>query len=202
MGALKNWVELQNKAGVNDKLYFFIASFHALTVPQNASQLYRDRRQLLATLIAIGLDPKKCTIFLQDHVPEHAELGWYLMCMSPFGRLERMTTWKSKIATLQNSGNIDHVNESQLQLGLFAYPVLQAADILMYQYVIPLTFRATHVPVGDDQTQHLELTRDLAIHFNRAVKSRFFRLPEQIISACPMNPDPSSIEAYIILAKP
>ena len=71
----------------------------------------------------------------------------------------------------------------------------------MYQYVIPLTFRATHVPVGDDQTQHLELTRDLAIHFNRAVKSRFFHLPEQIISACPMNPDPSSIEAYIILAK-
>ncbi|CCU97695.1 unnamed protein product [Malassezia sympodialis ATCC 42132] len=137
-GIPHNWVELQNKAGVNDKLYFFIASFHALTVPQNASQLYRDRRQLLATLIAIGLDPKKCTIFLQDHVPEHAELGWYLMCMSPFGRLERMTTWKSKIATLQNSGNIDHVNESQLQLGLFAYPVLQAADILMYHNLLQI----------------------------------------------------------------
>lgn len=136
MGALKNWVSLQNKAAPNDQLYFFIASLHALTVPQKPAQLYQDRRQLLATLIAIGLDPKRCTIFLQDHIPEHTELGWYLMCISSFGRLERMTTWKSKIATLQNSGSIDHVNESQLQLGLFAYPVLQAADILMYQYVL------------------------------------------------------------------
>ena len=174
LGALKTWTTLQNEADPQDELYFFIASLHALTIPQNPKQLYHDRRNLLAALIAVGLDPHRCTIFMQDQVPQHAELSWLLMCQSPFGRLERMTTWKSKIATIQNSASEDHVNESQLQLGLFAYPVLQTADILMYH--------ATHVPVGEDQQQHLELTRDLAHSFNRSVKKPFFPIPEALLS--------------------
>lgn len=174
LGALKTWKALQNEADPQDELFYFIASLHALTIPQNPKQLYHDRRNLLAALIAVGLDPHRCTIFMQDQVPEHAELNWLIMCQSPFGRLERMTTWKSKIATIQNSASEDHVSESQLQLGLFAYPVLQTADILLYH--------ATHVPVGEDQQQHLELTRDLANSFNRYVKKRFFPIPHALLS--------------------
>lgn len=94
MGALRSWVDLQNQAEKDDQFFFFIASLHAVTVPQKPAQLYTDRRNLLAALIAIGLDPHRCTVFLQDQVPEHTELGWYFMCIAPFGRLERMTTWK------------------------------------------------------------------------------------------------------------
>lgn len=94
LGALKLWVDLQNSASKEDELVFFIASLHALTVPQNPVQLNSDRRHLMATLLAIGLDPQRCTLFYQDQVPEHTELMWILACATPFGRLERMTTWK------------------------------------------------------------------------------------------------------------
>lgn len=172
LGALKLWVDLQNSAAKEDELVFFIASLHALTVPQNPVQLNSDRRHLMATLLAIGLDPQRCTLFYQDQVPEHTELMWILACATPFGRLERMTTWKSKLATLLNSASTDKVDESLLQLGLFAYPTLQAADILLYH--------ATQVPVGDDQTQHLELTRDTAQSYNRLVKQNYFPIPAQL----------------------
>lgn len=94
LGALKSWLTWQETAHPDDELFYFIASLHALTVPQNAKDLYAGRRNLLAALIAMGLNPHRCTIFLQDQVPEHTELGWILMCIAPFGRLERMTTWK------------------------------------------------------------------------------------------------------------
>lgn len=126
---------------------------------------------MMAALVAMGVDPQRCTLFHQDEVAGHTELMWFLSCLTSFGRLERMTTWKSKLATLHES---DQVNEAQLQLGLFSYPVLQAADILLYH--------ATHVPVGEDQTQHLELTRDLAHQFNNAVKTRYFAQPNYMLT--------------------
>ena len=167
LGALKSWVDLQNTAAPDDELFFFLADLHALTVPQDPARLYQDRRNMLAALVATGIDPHRCTLFHQDQVPEHTQLMWFLSCITPFGRLERMTTWKSKLATLQE-------NEAQLQLGLFSYPVLQAADILIYH--------GTHVPVGEDQTQHLELTRDIAHQFNNAVKKRYFLQPEYMLT--------------------
>lgn len=171
LGALKSWVDLQNRADARDELYFFIVGLHALTVPQDPKQLYAGRRNMMAALLAVGIDPNRCTLFQQDEVPEHTELMWLLSCLTSFGRLERMTTWKSKLSTLHNS---DQVTASQLQLGLFAYPVLQAADILLY--------RGTHVPVGEDQTQHLELTRDIAHQFNTMTKSPYFVQPTSLFT--------------------
>lgn len=171
LGALKNWVDLQNTAAPDDELFFFLADLHALTVPQDPARLYQDRRNMMAALVATGIDPHRCTLFHQDQVPEHTQLMWFLSCITSFGRLERMTTWKSKLATLQES---EKVNEAQLQLGLFSYPVLQAADILIYH--------GTHVPVGEDQTQHLELTRDIAHQFNNAVKKRYFQQPDYMLT--------------------
>ena len=167
LGALRNWLDLQTTAGPQDRLFFSIVGLHAITMPQSPRQLWAERRDMMATLLAIGLDPERSTIFHQEQVHQHAELGWVLNCLAPFGRLQRMTTWKAKLATAQT-------DESHLALGLFAYPVLQAADILLY--------RATHVPVGEDQVQHLELSRDLADLFNRTYKSRFFPLPQHLIT--------------------
>lgn len=129
---------------------------------------------MLATLLAIGLDPQRCTIFHQDQLSEHTELAWILNCITPFGKLHRMTTWKGKLATVKNAAEGSEVDDKDLNLGLFAYPVLQAADILLY--------KATHVPVGDDQIQHLELSRDLADGYNRKFKRGFFPLPAHIIT--------------------
>ncbi len=122
---------------------------------------------MMATLLAIGLDPQRCTIFHQDQVSEHTELAWILNCITSFGKLQRMTTWKSKLATAKNVSETTEIDDKDLSLGLFAYPVLQAADILLY--------KATHVPVGEDQIQHLELSRDLADVYNRRFSKRFFR---------------------------
>ncbi|EPQ26920.1 uncharacterized protein PFL1_05555 [Pseudozyma flocculosa PF-1] len=174
LGALRNWVDLQNGASPDDTLLFSIVGMHALTMPQDPKRLFRERREMMATLLAIGLDPHRCTIFHQDQVKQHAELAWYLMCQTPFGKLGRMTTWKSKLATARNSADESSIDETQLALGLFAYPVLQAADILLY--------RSTHVPVGEDQVQHLELSRDVADLFNRTYRKRFFPLPQHIIT--------------------
>ena len=146
LGALKNWVALQNSGDY--ELYFFIADLHSLTI-QMDPKIRRDNIRLLAAeFIAAGLDPKKCTIFVQSHVPEHTELAWVFNTITPVGELERMTQFKDK--ALQNDKNVNS--------GLLTYPCLMAADILLY--------RATTIPVGQDQIQHLELTHDTVRWFN------------------------------------
>ena len=144
LGAVKNWSELADEFDC----YYFMADLHSITVRQNPADLRRRSTAQLAQYIACGLDPKKNTLFLQSHVHEHAELGWILNCFTMFGELSRMTQFKDKSA--KNAENING--------GLFTYPALMAADILLYQ--------ADYVPVGEDQKQHCELTRDVAIRFN------------------------------------
>ncbi|KAJ3903400.1 hypothetical protein F5879DRAFT_959761 [Lentinula edodes] len=176
LGALSNWVKLQNTASPSDELLFSIVGWHALTLPQDPQKLREARMDILAVLLAIGIDPDRAVVFHQDHNPNHTELAWIFNCITPMGKLRRMTTWKSRLATSRNIGEEDavDVDDGGLNLGLFAYPVLQAADILAY--------RATHVPVGDDQTQHLELCRVIADQFNRNFKGmeKLFPLPIQL----------------------
>ncbi|KAG1819783.1 tryptophanyl-tRNA synthetase [Suillus subaureus] len=174
LGALSNWVKLQKSAEPEDKLLFSIVGWHALTLPQDPAALLAARNDMLAVLLAIGIDPDRSILFHQDHNPHHTELSWILSCITPMGKLRRMTTWKSRLAAARNSGSEDMVDESMLNAGLFMYPVLQAADVLVY--------KATHVPVGDDQQQHIELTRDIADIFNRTFKgtSPLFPLPTYV----------------------
>ncbi len=158
MGAIRNWVSLQDEY---DCLYC-IVDMHAITVRQDPATLRRRSVDQLAQYIACGLDPKKNIMFIQSHVPQHAELGWILGCYTQFGELSRMTQFKMK--SQQHADNIT--------AGLFTYPVLMAADILLYQ--------ADLVPVGEDQKQHVELTRDIAQRFN-GLYSDTFVLPEPFI---------------------
>ncbi len=158
IGALKNWVELSDQYDC----YYMMADMHAITVRQNPAELRRRTLAQLAQYIACGLDPQKNTIFIQSHVPAHAELSWVLACYTMFGELSRMTQFKDKSAK-----NADNINA-----GLFTYPVLMAADILIYQ--------ADLVPVGEDQKQHVELTRDIAQRFN-GVYGDVFKMPEPFI---------------------
>ncbi|CCA69031.1 probable tryptophanyl-tRNA synthetase, mitochondrial [Serendipita indica DSM 11827] len=167
-GALSQWVEMQNSPEPQTLLYS-VVGLHALTMPQDAKKLREDRLNTLASILAVGVDPKKAVLFFQEDVPHHAELAWLLNCMVNIGRLKRMTTWKSKLQIQQNLDVDTEVDESGLNLGLFTYPVLQAADVLLY--------RTTHVPVGEDQRQHLELARELAQKVNRVMKTDFFPLP-------------------------
>jgi tryptophanyl-tRNA synthetase len=156
LGAVKNWVGLQ--AGFD--CIFCIVDLHAITVPQDPAELRQSTRDVAAAYIAAGIDPDRCIIFNQSMVSAHAELGWLLSCLTPLGWLNRMTQFKDKAGK----------NRDSVGLGLFAYPVLMAADILAY--------KATHVPVGEDQKQHLELSRDIAQAFNRQFDVEFFPLPE------------------------
>ena len=158
LGAVKNWNELADQFDC----YYFMADLHTLTVRQNPAELRRRSLAQLAQYIACGLDPEKNTLFIQSHVHEHAELGWILNCYTMFGELSRMTQFKDKSAK-----NADNING-----GLFTYPALMAADILMYQ--------ADYVPVGEDQRQHCELTRDIAIRFNN-IYGETFKVPEPYI---------------------
>ena len=144
LGAVKNWAELPDQFDC----FYFMADLHTITVRQEPKELRRRSTTQLAQYIACGLDPEKNTLFLQSHVHEHAELGWILNCYTMFGELSRMTQFKDKSAK-----HADNING-----GLFTYPSLMAADILLYQ--------ADYVPVGQDQKQHCELTRDIAIRFN------------------------------------
>ncbi|KAI5997248.1 hypothetical protein F5J12DRAFT_339576 [Pisolithus orientalis] len=171
LGALSNWVKLQKTADPDDTLLFSIVGWHALTLPQDPAVLRSARDDMLAVLLAIGLDPERSVLFHQDHNLHHVELCWILNCLTPVGKLRRTTTWKSRLATSRNATSEAEVDESLLNSGLFTYPVLQAADVLIY--------RATHVPVGEDQQQHIELTRDLAEIFNRTFKGQkpLFPLP-------------------------
>ena len=152
LGAVRNWVELQDEFDA----FYFIPDLHAITVPQDPKELRRRTRVAAAQLLAVGIDPEKSTLFVQSQVPEHAQLAWVLNCITGFGEAARMTQFKDKSA---KQGR-DHTS-----VGLFTYPILQAADILLY--------RPNLVPVGEDQRQHLELTRDLAQRFNSRFKKTF-----------------------------
>lgn len=154
IGALQNFVNLQK----THECFFMVVDLHAVTVPQEPAALREQTEAVAASFIAAGIDPEKAPVFLQSHVPAHAELGWLLTTMSYMGELERMTQFKDKSKGKDSVG-----------AGLFVYPALMAADILMYQ--------ADLVPVGDDQKQHLELTRDLAGRFNQKYDD-YFTVPE------------------------
>jgi tryptophanyl-tRNA synthetase len=156
LGALNNWVAMQEEFNA----YYMIADLHAITVPQDPKQLLENTRRTAAQYIAAGIDPSKSALFIQSQVPAHAQLAWVLNCITGFGEASRMTQFKDKS---------QKTDSDSASVGLFTYPVLQAADILLYQ--------PKKVPVGEDQRQHLELTRDLAMRFN----SRFgetFTVPE------------------------
>ncbi|MGH2367704.1 MAG: tryptophan--tRNA ligase, partial [Chloroflexota bacterium] len=161
LGAVKQWVDYQDQFDN----FFCIVDLHAITVPQDPAALRRTTRELAAFYLAAGIDLDRSTIFVQSHVPAHAELGWILNCVTPMGWLERMTQFKDKSA--KEGGN-----KERISAGLFDYPVLMAADILLYQ--------ARYVPVGDDQRQHVELTRDIAERFNRLYGETFV-IPEPMI---------------------
>ncbi|EEQ85861.1 tryptophanyl-tRNA synthetase [Blastomyces dermatitidis ER-3] len=173
LGALRQWVLLQNEAVPSTKLIFSIVDLHALTVPQDPTILRQWRKQLLATLIAVGINPKRSTIFFQSAVPAHSELMWILSTISSIGYLSRMTQWKSKLQLPEESTLDNSDAKSRLKLGLFSYPVLQAADVLVH--------RATDVPVGEDQKQHLEFTREIANGFNH-IYGPVLVMPSPLIS--------------------
>lgn len=142
-------------------------------MPQDPIRLREDRRNMAITLLACGIDPKKVILFEQSKVPGHAELAWILNCLTPVGWLARMTQWKSKLGVTKGAQSLEDVSATTgLHLGLFAYPVLMAADILLY--------RATKIPVGEDQIQHLELARDICTAFNKTVKKQHFPMPRPI----------------------
>ena len=158
MGALRQWVQMQD----DYHCIYCIVDLHAITVRQDPVALRKATLDTLALYLACGIDPQKSTIFVQSHVPEHAQLGWILNCYTYFGELSRMTQFKDKSARY----------EENINAGLFDYPVLMAADILLYQ--------TTQVPVGEDQKQHLELSRDVASRFN-ALYGEIFKVPEPFI---------------------
>ncbi|WP_086820137.1 tryptophan--tRNA ligase [Allokutzneria sp. NRRL B-24872] len=156
LGALRQWVAMQD----THEAFYCVVDLHAITVEQDPKKLRQRTRVSAAQLLALGIDPARSTLFVQSHVPEHAQLGWVMQCLTGFGEASRMTQFKDKSARQA----ADHVG-----VGLFTYPILQAADILVY--------RANEVPVGEDQRQHLELTRDLAQRFNSRY-GKTFVLPE------------------------
>lgn len=145
LGAVRQWVALQE----SHDAFYMVVDLHAITVPQDPAELRANTRLAAAQLLAAGLDPERCTLFVQSHVPEHAQLGWVMNCLTGFGEAGRMTQFKDKAAKQ---------GADRATVGLFTYPILQVADILLYQ--------AHQVPVGEDQRQHIELTRDLAERFN------------------------------------
>ncbi|WP_271079473.1 tryptophan--tRNA ligase [Aurantiacibacter sp. MUD61] len=167
LGAIRNYVKLQDEAHANGgKCFIFLADLHAISMPHDPAELHASTLEMVATLVACGLDPAKSVLFNQAQVPQHAELQWLLMGTARMGWLNRMTQWKDKAGK----------NREGQSVALFGYPVLQAADVLLYQ--------TTHVPVGEDQKQHLELARDIAQKFNNDFASEdapVFTLPDPYI---------------------
>ena len=163
-GALKNFVDLQNSGRY--QCYFFVADLHSITTDFDPSQKYKQTVEVIADYIAAGISPEKSVVFVQSQIPEHSELTWILNCITPFGELRRMTQFKDKS---------NHQKEN-INVGLFDYPVLQAADILLYD--------AEVVPVGEDQLQHLELTRTIARKFNGQFK-KIMQEPEPLLTEVP-----------------
>ena len=166
LGSIRNWIGLQE----SHRCLFGIMNLHAITVPQEPAELQKNIFDAAAVYLACGLDPQKASIFVQGEVREHVELAWVLGCLTPMGWLDRMTQFKDKIGQAGNDGD---AVKSKAHLGLYAYPVLMASDILLYHTDL--------VPVGEDQKQHLELTRDLAGAFNRRYGKEYFKLPEPMI---------------------
>jgi tryptophanyl-tRNA synthetase len=162
LGAIRSWVSMIDQV---DERLFCIVDQHALTTAEDAKDLRKNTLTIAAAYIASGIDPVKNHIFVQSHVPYHTELAWYFNCITPMGWLSRMTQFKDKAGK----------NKDQAMTGLFVYPALMAADILIY--------KATHVPVGEDQKQHVELTRDIAQAFNNYVNTNIFPLPDPIIKS-------------------
>ena len=160
LGAIKNWVELQKEK----PCIFCIVDLHAITVADNRFKIKEQSLEVAAAYISSGIDPNRSKIFIQSNVSGHSELAWILSCHTPIGWLNRMTQFKDKAGK----------NKEKAPLGLYSYPVLMAADILLY--------KSTHVPVGDDQKQHLELCRDIAQAFNRNYNHNFFPIPEPVIT--------------------
>lgn len=159
IGAIREFIKYQDEY----EMFIFIANLHAITVPNDPKELKKNTKDLIALYIACGLDPEKVTLFLQSDIHEHAELGWMLTCHSYMGELQRMTQYKDKVAK----------GEANLTAGLFTYPCLMAADILLYD--------ADYVPVGVDQKQHVELTRDIAQRFNNRYGDTFI-VPEPVVT--------------------
>ena len=157
LGAVKNWEHMQEEY----LCYYFIADLHSLTIHMDAAKRRAQTREAFALLLACGIDLEKSLVFVQSHNPCHAQMGWIMDCCSQFGELSRMTQFKDKS---------DKLHGDQISVGLFNYPVLMAADILLYG--------ATYVPVGDDQTQHLEFTRDIAERMNRKFGDLFVVRPQ------------------------
>ena len=155
LGAVKNWVELQRSY----ESFFCIVDYHAITIPYEADDLRVRRREMMISLLAAGLDPSKATIFVQSMVPEHTELAWIFNAVTPLGELERQTQYKDKASRMES-----------VPAGILNYPILQAADILLY--------RADLVPVGEDQVQHLELSREIARRWNARFAEGFFPEPQ------------------------
>lgn len=166
-GAVKNWVELQDKY----ECIYSVVDYHAMTMPYEPRALYHNTMNMVTDLLACGIDPDKSILFVQSLVPEHAELCWILSCYCSYGELQRMTQFKDKSESekVQEKGNI-------VSTGLFTYPVLQAADILIY--------KAEYVPVGKDQEQHLELSRTIANRFNNK-HGEFFKEPKALFTEIP-----------------
>ncbi|MCW2351471.1 tryptophan--tRNA ligase [Sphingobium sp. B12D2B] len=163
LGAIRNWVRMQDEMDSDSHCFFFLADMHSITVHETREQRLANVRDMAAALVACGIDPDRSVLFNQARVPAHAELCWLLNGTARIGWLNRMTQFKDKAGK----------NREGASVGLFVYPVLQAADVLLYQ--------ATHVPVGEDQKQHLELTRDIAVKFNTDFGVELFTLPDPII---------------------
>ncbi|KAK6584329.1 hypothetical protein PZA11_002553 [Diplocarpon coronariae] len=174
LGALRTWASLQDAAAPSTKLFFSVVDLHAITLFQRPEELRRWRREALASLLACGVRAERSVVFWQGKVPAHSELMWILSCTASMGYLSRMTQWKSKLSLSDNTSPLDESSRAKLKLGLFSYPVLQAADILVH--------RATHVPVGEDQSQHLEFARECVTNFNHAYGVSHLVAPQTILS--------------------
>jgi len=185
LGAIKQWIALQGSLLPSSSstlsslpspptsLLFSVVDLHAMTHKYDAKSLKESTRQMAISLLACGLDPKRVTIFRQSAVREHSELAWILGCLTPIGTLSRMTQFKQKAGSVSSSGNLSSAAAASSGLGLLSYPVLQTADIVLY--------KATHVPVGEDQKQHIELSRSVAHSFNNFAEKTVFPLPETLL---------------------
>ncbi len=167
-GAVKNWVNIQDEYDC----FYGVVDLHAMTMPYNAKELKKNTLQMVAELLACGIDPKKSVLFIQSLVPQHSELAWIFNCVASYGELSRMTQFKDKSELLEEGGG----KGKFISAGLFTYPVLQAADILIYL--------ADFVPVGRDQVQHLELSRNIAVRFNKMF-GNYFPEPEPLLTEIP-----------------
>lgn len=173
LGALRNWKHISDSLQPQTTCLFGTADLHSLTQQPAAAQLRENRLGAIATVLAAGVDPQKCILFHQSSVPEHAELYWIFTCLTSMGALNRMTQWKLKVKVDDSSSIYNETVMGNTKAGYLLYPVLQAADIMLYN--------ATHVPVGDDQSQHLELCRGIGATFNHTYGD-FFSLPQTLLT--------------------